>query len=63
MDVGDAFSQLKHDLAGFLRREVMTAYEVELITKGSSIDILVGHVRSTIDNAMSEDLDDIRVVK
>ena len=40
----------------------MTAYEVELIAKGSSIDVFVGHIWSTIDNTMSEDFDDIRVI-
>ena len=40
----------------------MATYEVKLVAKGSAIDILVCHVWSAIDNAMSEDLDDVRVI-
>ena len=40
----------------------MTAYEIELVAKGSAVDVLIGHIRSTINNAMSEDLDDVRVI-
>ena len=63
MDIADTFGELKHYLAGFLWRKVMAAYEIEFVAKGSSIDILVGHIWSSINGAMTDDFDDVWVIK
>ena len=63
MDVRDTFGELKHDLAGLLWRKVMATHQIKLIAKGSAIDVFVGHIWPSIDDAVSENFDDIWVIK